>query len=440
MHHIIATFSSRQKVPALAPFVAQAREKYDQNLAAYIRLILRRPLARVLVRPSSSSPSLLSTDPLPPLMQDFFAGLEQLLRTTPPTEVSLHNAYTRSALRRTTSDVRAKDLRKAIDQLYKRVDKHFGGDVANPAAEQNEVLKTVWKATEDEMQRLVGQWKGLVAKCYPVRRSFLFFLPFLARCADSCSPLSDAGREERRRRSRPCRAAFVLQACAGVVVVVSPSVPCFLVVLSVLSFLLSFVHSFSFSPCLCGRALYSVSSGRNRGGRGEKAASPLRFLSSFLSLDLSLTSHTMHRFFSAGLEPLHIHTLDLLAAGDGVHALLPLLAVSRSFRRLAISRMLREYEMAKVVRWEKDWEGLDTIAVVEGGEFILVSSFLLSPVPRLTFLPLPSQFCHSGWTPDGASEQADPRSLLSPTKLKNSRRESCPLLLCVLLPALRQPA
>lgn len=112
-------------------------------------------------------------------MQDFFAGLEQLLRTTPPTEVSLHNAYTRSALRRTTSDIRAKDLRKAIDQLYKRVDKHFGGDVANPAAEQNEVLKTVWKATEDEMARLVGQWKGLVAKCYPVRPlSSLLFLPF----------------------------------------------------------------------------------------------------------------------------------------------------------------------------------------------------------------------------------------------------------------------
>ncbi|GAA5913162.1 hypothetical protein JCM6882_005804 [Rhodosporidiobolus microsporus] len=150
MHHIIATFSNKQKVPALAPFVAQAREKYDQNLAAYIRLILRRPLARVL---------------------DFFAGLEQLLRTTPPTEVSLHSAYTRSALRRTTSDVRSKDLRKAIDVLYKRVDKHFGGDVASPAAEQNEVLKTVWKATEDEMQRLVGNWKGLVAKCYPDEKS-----------------------------------------------------------------------------------------------------------------------------------------------------------------------------------------------------------------------------------------------------------------------------
>ena len=100
-------------------------------------------------------------------MQDFFHGLEQLLRTTPPTEVSLHNAYTKGALRRTLSDLRAKDLRKAIDALYKRVDKHFG-DVTNPSAEHAAVIKEVWKSCEGEVQRLTGAWKSLIDKCYPV--------------------------------------------------------------------------------------------------------------------------------------------------------------------------------------------------------------------------------------------------------------------------------
>lgn len=108
------------------------------------------------------------------LSQDFFAGLERLLRTTPPTEVSLHSAYTRSALRRVTADIRAKDLRKAIEALYKRVDKHFGIDVANQAAEHTDVLKTVWKACEDELTKTVSDWKSLVAKCYPVRPPPLF--------------------------------------------------------------------------------------------------------------------------------------------------------------------------------------------------------------------------------------------------------------------------
>ncbi|GAA5951609.1 hypothetical protein JCM8115_005195 [Rhodotorula mucilaginosa] len=150
MHHIIAVFTHKQRVPALSPFVSQARERYDQNLAAYIRLVLRRPLARPL---------------------DYFAGLEQLLRTMPPTEVSLHSAYTRSALRRVTGELRAKDLRKAIDALYKRVDKHFGGEVSNQAADHTDVLKTVWKACEEEMVRLVTAWKGLIAKCYPDEKS-----------------------------------------------------------------------------------------------------------------------------------------------------------------------------------------------------------------------------------------------------------------------------
>lgn len=54
--------------------------------------------------------------------------------------------------------------------LYKRVDKHFG-DISNPSAEHADVIKTVWKACEDEMQRLTLSWKVLVNKCYPVRIS-----------------------------------------------------------------------------------------------------------------------------------------------------------------------------------------------------------------------------------------------------------------------------
>lgn len=105
------------------------------------------------------------------LEQDYFQGLEQLLRTTPPTEVSLHSAYTKSALRRTLNDLRAKDLRKAIDALYKRVDKHFG-DVSTTGPVL--VLKTVWGATEEEMQRLTTAWKGLIEKCYPVSSGRLY--------------------------------------------------------------------------------------------------------------------------------------------------------------------------------------------------------------------------------------------------------------------------
>lgn len=64
--------------------------------------------------------------------------------------------------------MRSKDLRKAIDALYKRVDKHFGDATTSSSAEHALVLKTVWNACEEEMQRLTVAWKELIAKCYPV--------------------------------------------------------------------------------------------------------------------------------------------------------------------------------------------------------------------------------------------------------------------------------
>lgn len=48
MHHIV-TVISKQSVPALGAFVAQAREMYIGNLDSYIKIVLRRPLARLLV-------------------------------------------------------------------------------------------------------------------------------------------------------------------------------------------------------------------------------------------------------------------------------------------------------------------------------------------------------------------------------------------------------
>lgn len=175
MHHIVTVFS-KQRVHALDDFVSQARDKYHENLDSYIKLVLRRPLARLLASHTTSTSSETHLTDTSYRTQDFFHGLEQLLRTTPPTEVSLHGAYTKGALRRTISDLRAKDLRKAIDVLYKRVDKHFG-DVLNPSAEHTAVIKEVWKACEDEVQRLTSAWKSLIEKCYPVRLPFFVCAP-----------------------------------------------------------------------------------------------------------------------------------------------------------------------------------------------------------------------------------------------------------------------
>ncbi|KAI9628508.1 hypothetical protein H4Q26_018036 [Puccinia striiformis f. sp. tritici PST-130] len=117
---------------------------YDHNLALYIRLVLRRPLARFI---------------------DYFQGIDELLRTTEPSQIAQHSQYTRASLKRVISTQDKKDIRKSIETLSKRVDKHFS-DVANPSADNSVVMETVWSACENELIRLIGDWQTLLEKCY----------------------------------------------------------------------------------------------------------------------------------------------------------------------------------------------------------------------------------------------------------------------------------
>jgi hypothetical protein len=46
--------------------------------------------------------------------------------------VSLHSAYTKSSAKKATGSLTGKDLRKAVETLSKRVEKHFT-DIENPS-------------------------------------------------------------------------------------------------------------------------------------------------------------------------------------------------------------------------------------------------------------------------------------------------------------------
>lgn len=145
MHHFVTTVS-KINVIALKVSLEKAKEQYDHNLALYIRLVLRRPLARFI---------------------DYFQGLEELLRTTEPSQVSQHNQYTKSSLKRMISSLDKKDLKKSIESLSKRVDKHFT-DLVNPSAENSVVMETVWNACQKELIRMIEDWQSLIEKCYGV--------------------------------------------------------------------------------------------------------------------------------------------------------------------------------------------------------------------------------------------------------------------------------
>lgn len=118
-------------------------------------------------------------------LQDYFEGLERLLRTlASPTDIATNPTYSKNALRKITREYTVKDLKKNVDALYKLVQKHFidssaaasaaapgsANDRDRAAAMEDSVGRTVllgvWKTCEEELVRLTEGWKERIGQCY----------------------------------------------------------------------------------------------------------------------------------------------------------------------------------------------------------------------------------------------------------------------------------
>jgi len=124
-----------------------------------------------------------------------------LLKTTAPTEVQNNSTYSKSALKKVVKEYNAKDVRKNIDALFKRVEKHFedeggtsssnlGGLQPGSALPTSKlgpnsafgpdsllngnasggaggaVVAGVWKACEEEVLRITELFQKRIAQCY----------------------------------------------------------------------------------------------------------------------------------------------------------------------------------------------------------------------------------------------------------------------------------
>ncbi|CAE6460065.1 unnamed protein product [Rhizoctonia solani] len=150
MHHFVADMTQLE-LGVVRAFVTRAEEIYDRELSAYVTFVLRRPMVKII---------------------DYFDGVERLLQTTAPSEITNNNNFSRSALKKVVKEYDSKDMRKNIDGLYKRVEKHFDAEEGstlppghNGAAAP--VLVGVWNACEEQLLQLTDKWIKLISQCYP---------------------------------------------------------------------------------------------------------------------------------------------------------------------------------------------------------------------------------------------------------------------------------
>lgn len=88
--------------------------------------------------------------------------------------MSTNASYNKSALKKVTKDYNGKDIRKHVENLAKRIEKHFteGSDGPSTAAVSSGIasgtaMAGVWKAFEEELLRITELFTKRVGQCYP---------------------------------------------------------------------------------------------------------------------------------------------------------------------------------------------------------------------------------------------------------------------------------
>ncbi|KAI8811526.1 exocyst complex component Sec3-domain-containing protein [Cladochytrium replicatum] len=154
MHHFYSELRLR-KVPVLELYIKQSKHIYESSLSAYMRIVIRKPLGKLL---------------------EFFEGIEEILKTSAPEEVSYHLQFSKSALKEVVKKYPGKEVKKGLESLYKRVERHFPDiDSSSPGSSPGTgggsgsggLLQVVWRGIQEELARTVQRYEELIGKCYP---------------------------------------------------------------------------------------------------------------------------------------------------------------------------------------------------------------------------------------------------------------------------------
>ncbi|XDA77554.1 hypothetical protein R6Z07F_007686 [Ovis aries] len=123
-HHIFATLS-RLKISCLEAEKKEAKQKYTDHLQSYVIYSLGQPLEK---------------------LNHFFEGVEaRVAQGIREEEVSYQLAFNKQELRKVIKEYPGKEVKKGLDNLYKKVDKHL--------CEEENLLQVVWHSMQDEFIR-----------------------------------------------------------------------------------------------------------------------------------------------------------------------------------------------------------------------------------------------------------------------------------------------
>ncbi|CAJ0574894.1 unnamed protein product, partial [Mesorhabditis spiculigera] len=146
-YHELYQILSELKISCLDAQRKAAKKEKDDNIDAYVRESLGRPLEKI---------------------QIFFDNVQLATqRGLKMDEVSYQQQFSRIELKKVISQYPAKEVKKGLEQLYKKVEKHL--------VDGSSLVQVVWRNMQDQFIKQIGSYQQLMADCYPSSRPELEF-------------------------------------------------------------------------------------------------------------------------------------------------------------------------------------------------------------------------------------------------------------------------
>lgn len=137
-HHMFSILS-HLKIPILENEKKEAKQKYDENLNAYTKDRLGRPLEK---------------------LHTFVEGVKaKMNQGVKPEEIGFQLAFSKQELRKVIKEYPGKEVKKSLDHLYKKLEKHL--------SEEENLYQVVWVSMQKEFIKQYNIYVELIKKCYP---------------------------------------------------------------------------------------------------------------------------------------------------------------------------------------------------------------------------------------------------------------------------------
>nr|XP_014100834.2 exocyst complex component 1 [Bactrocera oleae] len=137
-YHHMYSLLAQLKVPGLDAMKKEAKMRYNDALKVYVIQYFGRPLEKLNL---------------------FFEGVQQkVAQGVKETEISYQMAFSKQELRKVISQYPAREVKKGLENLYKKVEKHL--------CEEENLLQVVWHAMQEEFIAQYNFLEERIQKCY----------------------------------------------------------------------------------------------------------------------------------------------------------------------------------------------------------------------------------------------------------------------------------